>query len=45
MKVMIEGKLADENVYIGRTYMDAPNVDGNIFINTNELLLSGILLM
>ena len=30
----IEGKVADENAYIGRTYRDAPNVDGYIFINT-----------
>lgn len=39
--VMIEGKLVDENVYIGRTYMDAPGVDGNIFIVTDEELLTG----
>ena len=32
--VMIEGKVADENAYVGRTYKDAPNVDGLIFINT-----------
>ena len=25
---MIEGKVADENAYVGRTYRDAPNVDG-----------------
>ena len=28
--VMIEGKVADENAYVGRTYRDAPNVDGLI---------------
>lgn len=39
--VMIEGKIADENAYVGRTYKDAPNVDGLIFINTNEELISG----
>ena len=39
--VMIEGKVADENVYVGRTYRDAPNVDGLIFINTDEELMSG----
>ena len=38
---MIEVKVADENAYVGRTYRDAPNVDGLIFINTNEELLSG----
>ena len=39
--VMIEGKVADEKAYVGRTYRDAPNVDGLIFINTDEELLSG----
>ena len=39
--VMIEGKVADENAYVGRTYKDAPNVDGLIFINTDEELLTG----
>ena len=41
IEVLIEGKVADENAYIGRSYMDAPNVDGYIFINTNEELMSG----
>lgn len=39
--VMIEGKVADENAYVGRTYRDAPNVDGLIFINTDVELISG----
>lgn len=39
--VMIEGKVADENAYVGRTYRDAPGVDGLIFIDTDEELLSG----
>lgn len=39
--VMIEGKIVDENAYVGRTYMDAPGVDGNIFLVTNEELLTG----
>ncbi len=39
--VMIEGKIADENAYVGRTYKDAPNVDGLIFVNTDEELMSG----
>lgn len=38
----IEGRVADENnTYIGRTYRDAPNVDGYIFVNTDEELLTG----
>lgn len=39
--VMIEGKVADENAYVGRTYKDAPNVDGFIFVNTDVELMSG----
>lgn len=41
VEVMIEGKVADENAYVGRTYGDAPNVDGYIFINTATELMSG----
>ncbi|MBD5466508.1 MAG: 30S ribosomal protein S12 methylthiotransferase RimO [Lachnospiraceae bacterium] len=39
--VMIEGKVADENAYVGRTYKDAPNVDGLIFINTDREFMTG----
>lgn len=39
--VMIEGKVADENAYVGRTYKDAPNVDGLIFVEADEELMSG----
>lgn len=38
---MIEGKVADEDVYVGRTYKDAPNVDGYIFIQTTATLMTG----
>lgn len=41
LEVMIEGKVADENAYVGRTYMDSPNVDGLIFVNTGHNLMSG----
>lgn len=41
VEVMIEGKVADENAYVGRTYGDAPNVDGYIFVNTDTELMSG----
>ena len=41
VKVLIEGKLPKEGVFIGRTYMDAPNVDGMIFINSNRELITG----
>ena len=39
--VFIEGRVSDENAYIGRTYRDAPDVDGYIFINTDEELMTG----
>ena len=38
---MVEGKVADENAYIARTYMDAPGIDGYLFINTDEILVTG----
>ncbi len=38
---MIEGKLADENAYVARTYKDAPDVDGFLFINTDRELVTG----
>ena len=41
MYAFIEGKVADENAYVGRTYRDEPNVDGYIFINTEQELMSG----
>ena len=41
LEVMIEGKVADENAYVGRTYMDSPNVDGLIFVESEEELMSG----
>ena len=37
----IEGKVADENAYVGRTYRDAPGVDGYVFIHTDEVLVTG----
>ncbi|MBQ2981254.1 MAG: 30S ribosomal protein S12 methylthiotransferase RimO [Lachnospiraceae bacterium] len=39
--VMVEGKIANEPAYVGRTYMDAPGIDGNIFISTGEEFISG----
>lgn len=40
--VIIEGKIVDrDSVYVGRTYMDAPQVDGYIFVNSEEELISG----
>ncbi len=41
MDVLIEGKMVDENAYVGRTYRDAPDVDGLIFTETEEELMTG----
>lgn len=41
IEVMIEGKVADENAHVGRSYRDAPDIDGYVFIHTDEELLSG----
>lgn len=39
--VLIEGYVPGENVYIGRTFGDAPDVDGYIFVSTSERLETG----
>ncbi len=41
LEVLIEGKLPEEGVFIGRTYKDAPNVDGMIFVNSDRELVTG----
>ncbi|MDE5951190.1 MAG: TRAM domain-containing protein, partial [Acetatifactor sp.] len=41
LTVMIEGKVADEEVYVARTYRDAPGVDGYLFVHTAATLMSG----
>ena len=38
---MVEGEVSGESAYVARTYGDAPNVDGYLFINTAETLVSG----
>ncbi|MBP3507111.1 MAG: 30S ribosomal protein S12 methylthiotransferase RimO [Lachnospiraceae bacterium] len=41
LEVLVEGYLYEEDVYIGRSYREAPNVDGYIFINAEEEIVSG----
>jgi len=41
LTVMVEGKVSDDDVYVARTYRDAPNVDGYLFINTTANLMTG----
>ena len=38
---MIEGRIAEEDAYVARTYKDAPGVDGFLFINTQRELMTG----
>lgn len=40
-KVLIEGYLVDDDVYVGRTYRDAPGVDGIVFVSAPYELISG----
>ena len=41
LDVMIEGYLYDEDIYVGRSYMDAPKVDGSVFVRSQEEMISG----
>ncbi len=41
MYAFVEGKVVEENAYVARTYMDAPNVDGYLFVKTDVELMSG----
>ena len=39
--MLVEGRIPEEDVYVGRTYRDAPDVDGYIFLKAEEELMSG----
>ena len=41
LDVIIDGYLPEEDVYVGRSYMDAPDIDGMIFVDSDRELLSG----
>ena len=41
LTVMVEGKIAEDEAYVARTYRDAPNVDGYLFIKTGANLMTG----
>ncbi len=41
MQAFVEGKLPEENVFVARTYMDAPDIDGYVFVSTDTELLTG----
>ena len=41
MLCVVEGEIPQESAYVARTYADAPDVDGYLFLNTQETLVSG----
>ncbi len=41
LDVIVEGKVADEDTYVTRTYRDAPGVDGYLFLETTANLMTG----
>lgn len=41
LPAMVEGKMPDEGVYVTRTYADAPSIDGYLFVETQEQLMTG----
>ena len=41
LDVMVEGRIPEENVYVGRTYADAPSVDGYMFFSSEREIMSG----
>lgn len=43
-KVIIDGRLPEDNVYIGRTYRDAPDIDGYCFVKSDRELMSGVVI-
>ncbi len=41
LQVMIEGRLPEDNVWVGRSYMDAPGIDGYVFVTSEDTYMSG----
>ncbi len=41
LQVLIEGRIPEDDIYIGRTYRDAPDVDGYVFVHAEEDMISG----
>lgn len=45
LQVLVDGFLPEDGVYVGRTYRDAPDIDGCVFIEAPYEIVSGTLLM
>ncbi len=41
LEVLVEGYMPDEDIYVGRSFRDAPDVDGMVFIRADYELMSG----
>ena len=41
LEAIVEGQLVGEQVYLARTYKDAPGIDGVVFIETQRELMTG----
>ena len=41
VRVLVEGKLPEDEMYCGRTVQDAPDIDGMVFFRAEEAPLSG----
>lgn len=41
LEVIIEGYMADGDVYVARSYMDAPDIDGIVFVKADKMIVSG----
>ena len=41
VQVIIEGYIPEDGIYVGRTFRDAPNVDGYVFVSYTGSLMSG----
>ena len=41
LEVLIEGYLPEDRIYVGRTYRDAPGVDGLFFLEADKELMTG----
>jgi ribosomal protein S12 methylthiotransferase len=41
LEAVVEGRITEDNIYVARTYRDAPGVDGLLFVNSGRELMTG----
>ena len=44
-EVIVDGMIPEEGIYVGRTYMDIPDVDGCIFFEAPYEIISGTIVI